>query len=430
LFPGILNWLTYGVHLGTERNYLTVHIDDVLSSDARWIPEYDCTRGNDCPLGVTAPDIAMTQEDVTFCARWQSEHRFGLDLVFNGGAYDAKVEDDGSYPAGEALLAMGSRFISHTYTHEYLGCVRDQTRAGFPCVSDAMGGVTWVPFDLASSEIERNVGFAGAHGVAIDASELVTGEHSGLRRAPDEPADNPNFVDALRENRIAWLASDASREPESRVVGSARTVPRYPMNLFFNTGRREESVDEFNYIHVAVERGGSGLCARNPRATCLEPLDVGSGFDAWIVPREMRTTLRHALSNDPRPHYAHQSNLAEERLLYPVLERVLGWYAEVFGTETPLVRLSLAQAGAELRDQAEWRARQQDVVAYVEVGRLSVGVSASGVLRVPVTLPADTPVNAGETALPSYAGQQTGWRDVTPVRGWSVELPESVGYAR
>jgi hypothetical protein len=290
--------------------------------------------------------------------------------------------------------------------------------------------VTWVSFDFASSEIERNVAFARAHGVRIDASELVTGEHSGLRRAPDEPADNPHFLDALRENRIAWLASDASREPESRAVACARTVPRYPMNLFFNTGRREELVDEFNFIHVAAERGGSGSCARDPRSTCLEPLDVASGFDAWIVPREVRTTLRHALSNDPRPHYAHQSNLAEDRLLYPVLEGVLGWYAGVFGPQMPLVRLSLAQAGAELRDQAQWRDRQQDVVAYVEAGRLNVGVSASSALRVPVTVPADTPVNPGESVLASFAGQKTGWQNVTPMLGWSVELPGSVGYAR
>jgi hypothetical protein len=430
LFPGILNWLTYGVHLGTERNYLTVQIDDVLSSDARWIPEHDCTRGNDCPSGVTAPDIVMSADDVAFCAGWQVNHGFGLDLVFNGGAYDARIEDEGSYPAGDALLAMRARFINHTYTHEYLGCVRDLTRVGFPCSSDATGGVTWAPFELADGEIARNVGFARAHAVAIDASELVTGEHSGLQRAPDEPSDNPNFVDALRQNRIAWLASDASREPASRVVGSARTVPRYPMNLFFNTGRRDELVDEFNWIHVAAERGGSGLCARNPLATCLEPLEVASGFDGWIVPREVRTTLRHALSNDPRPHYAHQTNLAEERLLYPVLEGVLGWYADVFGEDAPLVHLSLAEAGAELRDQAEWRAHQQDVVASTEGRLLRVAVASSARLRVPVTVPAGTRVAEGDTALRAYAGQPTGWRDVSPMLGWSVELPESVGYAR
>ena len=36
LGPGILNWLTGGIHLGLNRSYLAVHADDVLSADSRW----------------------------------------------------------------------------------------------------------------------------------------------------------------------------------------------------------------------------------------------------------------------------------------------------------------------------------------------------------------------------------------------------------
>ena len=34
LGPGILNWLTQGTHLGLNRNFLSVHVDDVLNADA------------------------------------------------------------------------------------------------------------------------------------------------------------------------------------------------------------------------------------------------------------------------------------------------------------------------------------------------------------------------------------------------------------
>jgi hypothetical protein len=431
LFRGILNWLTYGVHLGSERNYLTVHIDDVLLSDARWVPEHHCTRGNDCPVGVTAPDIALTIEDVDFLAAWQVDHGFQFPLVFNGGAYDSVIEDVGAFPVGDRLLAARSaRWVNHTYTHEYLGCVRDYAQAGFPCERDDAGAVQWVPLPVAADEIGNNQEFARIHELQIDPSELVTGEHSGLRREPEEPSDNPNLLEALRLRGIAWIAADASRERDQRVVAGARTVPRYPMNLFFNVGRRAELVDEFNWIHSAAQSGGSGLCSQNARATCLAPLDVNSGFDAWIVPREARTLALHALSNDPRPHYAHQSNLAEDRLLCPVMERVLSDYRQVFGPDAPLVQLTLAEAGAELRDQAEWEANQQYVQAYVESGTLTVEVSSSGALRVPLTLPAGSHVSGDTAALPRYAGQQTGWRSVRPMLGYTVSLPGSVPYAR
>ena len=431
LFPGILRWLTYGVHLGTEGNYLTVHVDDVLLSDARWISESDCTRGNDCPVGLTAPDISMTTGDVAALNAWQKQHRFELSLVFNGGAYDSMIEDHGVDPVGDALLAAtGARWINHTYTHEYLGCVRDQAQLGFPCQRDFAGNVSWVPLQVATDEIGKNQAFARAHGLAFDPSELVAGEHSGLRRAPEEPSDNPNLLEALRAQGIAWVASDASREREQRPAAGARTVPRYPMNLFFNVGRREELIDEFNWIHSSVASGGSGLCSQNVQATCLAPLDLERGFEGWIVPREARAMLLHALSNDPRPHYAHQSNLAEDRLLYPVLERALADYRGLFAADVPLVSLTLAEAGVELRDRADWVASQAEVTAYVEAGRLTVAVSSSDAVQVPLTLPAQSRLSGDAAMLQLYAGQQTGWRSLRPMLAETVMLPDSVAYAR
>jgi hypothetical protein len=431
LFPGILRWLTYGVHLGTERNYLTVHVDDALSADARWIPESNCTHGNDCPIGLNASDISLTIDDVAFLSNWQQAERFELALVFNGGAYDSTIDDAGADPAGDALLAIrGARWINHTYTHEYLGCMRDQTQPGFPCQRDAAGNVAWVALQVASDEIAKNQEFARAHGLVVDPSELVTGEHSGLRRAPEEPSDNPNLLEALRGRDIAWIASDASREPEQRLVAGARTVPRYPMNLFFNVGRREELIDEFNWIHSSAADGGSGVCSNDARATCLAPLDPSRGFDEWIVPREARTMLLHALSNDPRPHYAHQSNVAEDRLLYPVLERVLADYRRWFAADVQLLQLTLAESGAELRNRATWIANQDRVNAYFEAGVLNLTLSSGETMPVPLTLPAGSRTNGDAAVLAEYAGEQTGWRNVQPGVGMRVSLPESLGYAR
>lgn len=429
LFPGILSWMTRGVHLGTERHYLTVHVDDMLLSDARWIPEHHCTRGNDCPADVTAPDIRMTVEDVDAMTEWQERHLFQLLLAFNGGAYDVRVEDFGVDLVGDAIIAApGARFVSHTYSHEYLGCVRDLMQAGFPCRRAASGEPEWVSFDVVRAEVVGNQRFARAHGLGARDDEIVTGEHSGLRRLPDEAMDNPSFVQVLGDAGIAWVASDASRERDSRAIGSARTVPRYPMNVYFNVATRAEVVDEFNWIHTDAAHGGGGRCGKVTGDDCLAPLEPSEGFEAWIVPRDARAMLLHALSNDPRPHYAHQSNLAEDRLLYPVLERALSEYRGMFGEDAPLVQLGLGEAGEVLRDQAAWLEDMEEVNAYVEAGELNVSVSRSA--RVPLTLPTASRGRDGAAVLPSYAGAQTGWQSVEPEARFVVSLPEDVGYAR
>ena len=95
------------------------------------------------------------------------------------------------------------------------------------------------------------------------------------------------------------------------------------MNVFYNAGRAAEQVDEYNWIYTSRAHGGSGICEDNPATTtCLAaPLDTATGYADHIVPLEARIALGHVLANDPRPHYVHQSNLAEDRIAYPVLDR-------------------------------------------------------------------------------------------------------------
>ena len=77
LAHGVVDWLTHGIHLGYWRNYLTVHVDDLFSADARWSATGKCTPGEgDCPPGTpdTAP-IRMTPADVDRAVAWQQQQR-------------------------------------------------------------------------------------------------------------------------------------------------------------------------------------------------------------------------------------------------------------------------------------------------------------------------------------------------------------------
>ncbi|MYS40033.1 hypothetical protein GTY23_01960, partial [Streptomyces sp. SID5998] len=348
LARGIVEWMTGGVHLGATRNYFAVHVDDVFAADDRWDTQLNCTPGDvDCPVGEGTPDpIRMTPADVDYATAWEQQHGFTLDLVYNGaGSVDQRSDDNGVDLLADKLIADRSKFrwVNHTYTHAFLGCQQDVTVVPWKCDTNADGSTKWVSRQDISDEIALNRVWGQSAGLPLQNDELVTGEHSGLRISPQQPADNPNLGPALADNGVTWIASDNSRDPAQRQVGPATTVSRYPMNVFYNAGHASEQVDEYNWIYTSRAQGGSGICEDNPATTtCLPaPLDTATGYSGHIVPLETRIALGHVLAGDPKPHFIHQSNLAEDRLAYPVLNGVLDGYHALFTDDAPLVNLRM-----------------------------------------------------------------------------------------
>ncbi|WP_432135293.1 hypothetical protein [Streptomyces sp. bgisy154] len=415
LARGIVDWMTDGLHLGASRNYFAVHVDDVLAADDRWNTDLDCTPGDvDCTDPSATPDpIRMTPADVDHALAWQADRRFTLDLAYNAaGSVDQREDHGGVDALADRLIAARDRFrwINHTYTHAFLGCVQDTSVVPWKCATNADGSTRWVSRSEISAEIANNRVWGRNVGLPLEDDELVTGEHSGLAVLPQQGEDNPHLGPALADNGIGWLGSDNSREPGRRQVGPATTVPRYPMNVFYNAARAAEQVDEYNWIYTGRAQGGSGICEDNPATTtCLDaPLDPATGYQDHIVPLETRTALSHVLGNDPRPHFIHQSNLAEDRIAYPVLDGVLGGYDALFAADTPVVNLRMKDIGAELEHRAAWRAALDagSVTAY-RIGD-AVTVQAPAGTAVPVTVPTGTTL-AGTVFGEAYAGRMSGW---------------------
>ncbi|MEU7110423.1 hypothetical protein [Streptomyces sp. NPDC046182] len=420
LSRGIVEWLTQGVHLGQNRNYFSVHVDDVFAPDARWDTVRDCTPGDfDCPGGdgeAGENPIRMTAADAAYAAAWQKSAGFTLDMVYNGGQGEQwKTEHGGTDPLAARLIADRAqyRWINHTYTHPFLGCVQDNSTVPWQCAKNATGATLWTSRSVISGQIRDNHNWAVAKGISVDRTELVTGEHSGLRTAPQQPVDNPNLAGALSDNSVKWLASDNSREPQQRPVGAAKTVPRHPMNVYYNVGTAAEMADEYNWVYTSRADGGSGICESNPASTCLPaPLDTATGYATHIVPQEARTALSHVVANDPRPHYVHQSNLAEDRILYPVLDRVLADYRGLFADNTPLVTPRQRDVGTELDRRAAWdRALAAGQVTAYRIGT-TVTVKAPSGVAAPVTVPEGTRkqllLGTGVFGTP-YAGARSAW---------------------
>ncbi|MGV9688304.1 hypothetical protein ACWDUX_04195 [Streptomyces sp. NPDC003444] len=415
LARGIVDWMTGGTHLGASRNYFAVHVDDVFAADDRWNSTLNCTPGDvDCTDPNAVPDpIRMTAADVDHAASWQTSRGFTLDMAYNAaGTVDFRADNNGADPLADRFVAKRNdfRWINHTYTHAFLGCQQDTSAVPWRCATNPDGSVKWVSRQDVSDEIALNRVWGQTAGLPLENDELVTGEHSGLRVLPQQNVDNPNLGPALGDNTIGWLASDNSREPGQRQVGTATTVPRYPMNVFYNAGRAAEQVDEYNWIYTSRAQGGSGICEDNPATTtCLAaPLDPATGYTDHIVPLERQIALGHVLANDPKPHFIHQSNLAEDRIAYPVLDGVLDAYDALFAPSTPVVNLRMKDIGQELQRRSAWRTAVQNgqITAYRINGTVTVeGPSGT---TVPVTVPEGT-LRSGSAFGEAYAGGRSGW---------------------
>jgi hypothetical protein len=410
LAPGLVEWLTRGTHLGLRRDWFAVHVDDVLLPDARWVVGAHCASGADCPPDTpAAPTIRMTPADVEYAAAWSAAHGLRLDLAFNG-AGSAAAAPNGEDPLLAALVAHKDAFgfVNHTWSHEYLGCVRDYSVTPWRCASvPILGWTRYVPGGEIADQIARNVEFAQLNGLPIDPTELVTGEHSGLRGDEAMTGDNPRLAGALDAEDVRSVASDASKEPAQRGIGDARTVPRHPIDLDYDTATLAETVDQYAWTHTSRADGGDGTCEAD--AGCgprIDTSDPATAFAQVVVPAEAAKALGHVLGNDPRPHYVHQPQLTEDRTLYPVLERVLGAHAALFTEARPLLVPTMTQSRDELTRQADWATASAGTRAWVQDGAVTVVGNGT----VPLTRPGDTsfgePYGTTRSAWVSVAGEQ------------------------
>ncbi|KLU08311.1 hypothetical protein ABL57_18735 [Kocuria sp. SM24M-10] len=415
LSHGQLEWLTRGVRLGEYANWFSVHSDDVLMADALWNMAGNCTYGDDCdetqyPSDAPGTTARMVASDVTYQRNWEQNWAFKIDNTYNGAGTAQYLEETNT--TSDPLLnaykknASAFRWINHTYTHLNLGCEKIYGSLGtWVCATNPDGSVKWQPQATITDEIAANKTFGDTHGLRYEPNALVTGEHSGLRALPQVTTDNPNLAPSLAATAVKWIASDASREKEQRAVGSALTVPRYPMNIYYNTATRAQAVDEYNWIYTSRANGGSGICEDNPgTTTCIAPLSTTTGFQNYIVPIETRIALGHVVGNDPRPHFVHQSNQTQDRIIYPVLQTILTQYRNTFAANTPVLNPTQTMAGSELLEQSTWR-NEQDATAFYWKGQVRVAATGDGA-SVPVSLPDGATKNG--TALPAtYAGKDT-----------------------
>ena len=144
---------------------------------------------------------------------------------------------------------------------------------------------------------------------------------------------NPQFTTGLANANVAITASDASKTypietsaapapvngpqnpagaafnllaPGGRVI---TTFPRYPTNVYYNASKQGQELDEYNWIYNAAKG-----CIPIANVTTCNTADVT--WDTYLA-TERNIVFGHITGNDPRPHYAHQSNFADYNAALP-----------------------------------------------------------------------------------------------------------------
>ena len=174
---GMLNWVTRGVFLGYQRNYLELQVDDLFLGDDAWDPATNTTSYD------PARASRMTPADVDRAIAWSRARGLRLDMAFNGGGSAPAGRADGRRPArGQVRRPGRARRVRLRQPH---------LRPPEPRLLDRLvhrrgrSPTTWPG--------------RGDHGLPLaSAAEVVTGEHSGLANArPGNPGtiDPPAFDD-------------------------------------------------------------------------------------------------------------------------------------------------------------------------------------------------------------------------------------------
>ncbi len=382
---GQLAWLTGGTYVGFDRNYLSAQIDDVLMANHSWnVETHECDRRPE-------HSIRMRARDASDAARWARTRGVRLDLACNGAgssSYPSQTGPDCD-PLLAALRADRGAFgwINHTYQHLDLD---DATQAQI------------------EAEIERNFNWAAEAGIELEPGVLVTGAHTGLANLAATPprAENPGLVAALRAQGIRYVACDASRPypvpaggsqlPAGTpfTIGGSFAVPRHPTLLPHDAATPAQVLDRLRSEGtVRVRTFGE------------------------VIDREARRVFNAAISNDPRPHYFHQSNLigavdsgggeAAPGILFALLDAVLDRYRTHVTTDVELLQPTLGQIGRLLLRRQAWHAVMAlgSVRAYADLTHVTIVNRSEAPVEIPLT---------GTVAGDQYASSRSGWIRALP----------------
>ena len=320
---GMLNWVTRGVFLGYQRNYLELQVDDLFLGDDAWDPathttNYDPARGEPDDAGRRRPgDRLVAGARPAPRLRLQRRRQRALQ-----GRQTARRPTRWPTPSPTRPTRGAFGFINHTYDHPNLDCstalVHHQGRS--PTTSP----------------------WAQRHGLPLDPAEVVTGEHSGPGQlAPGQPGhDRPAVVRRRRARRAggaipagtydyALTAQSAAGETTASVVAGVagrgrrhsvtatlqRRLPRDRLQPLPQPGGRRQRGRVVGTLHARRQRADRRRHATRSTLTITDTAAAGTAGGAARGQRRRARALRQNPNYLARPRRARASRYVATRRL-------------------------------------------------------------------------------------------------------------------
>ncbi|HEV7772214.1 MAG TPA: hypothetical protein VGO48_02860 [Conexibacter sp.] len=391
------------------------------------------------------------------------EHSGLANLIPGAGLLDSPSIDEAWETALGGRLAGGTYDYAITATSPHGETVASTTTVVVPrrlLLATASVRIDWPAICHALTyKVYRRVSPAGAWrlistvpqpSTAFNAGGAVTirFRDTGAAGTPASPpsfngaaidpyGQNPNFAGALRTAGVRNAGADASKPypvtPTSAtgptyaagtsfVENGFRVIPRWPTNVYYNTATQAQQLDEYNYLYLPPELGGG--CVNSSITTCFTSPASWSDY----VRAESDRIFGHMMGNDPRPHYFHQTNLAQSErpdgaVFYPVLNAMLAGYNRWFNTSVPIQQLTPTQVADLLTRQEAW-GTARGVTGYIEGARVTIANGGAATLTVPLS---------GTEAGTLYGGTRSGWASAargssthTAATAWPAPAPPPV----
>ena len=215
---------------------------------------------------------------------------------------------------------------------------------------------------------------AGAAGTADDAAGDQRRHARALRAEPElpgrasrPPGSSTTPATRPRPTRRRRPCSAAHRSRPARRSSTAASRPCRATRATSTTTSR---------ARPSSSTSTTGSTSRRPPAACVPIENVTTcrttpATWAEYVTSENRVMFRHVVDNDPRPHYIHQSNLADYNPALPETAPGPGRHrlpgvrrppgplrGELRPRQAPLVQLTHTQIGQTLAQQSAWAANR------------------------------------------------------------------------
>lgn len=254
---GVFRWASHGMHLGEQRHYLNVDIDDWFNSADHYFP--DGHVESDPGYQVSGHDAYnLSQRQAALRAEHPAAAGFAFSLAFNGADADPNAgtacSPSGGIPtltATSRCLAGEFRWLNHTKTHLELN------HSDYPTTVEEIAG-------------NRTIGTS--LGLSSPINVLKTGEYSGLGVYNDNPDDdtsppvdhglaasNPNLIAAAHDLGVKYLHGNMSFASHLPACFNCVTphpldttvlvVPDWPTNTAYHTTTPDEETAFYNSFY-------------------------------------------------------------------------------------------------------------------------------------------------------------------------------------